>query len=184
MRNSLFLLSSLIFAGSSVLLTTSSRTFGNEESSPPFLKPGHDYVLRFAGVSPFRRTEGIPIEPEYYTKPNAVITSASVTYSIEVFSIVRIFDDTWVQVEHPKSIKDAFKWNRKRYAMAALTPMTVEKLEATDDGKEKLAQLREQANLEIETSTTWINLSHVVAIAEPPTEPQDLQLKMRVNPQN
>ena len=169
---------------SCVLLFSGSAAFGNDRFSLPFLKEGQDYVLRFAGESPFRRTEGIPIEPEYYSKPNAVVTSASVTYSIEVFTIVRVLDGSWAKVRHPKSIKDAFKWNRKRYAIAALTPETREKLSATEEGRVKLNQLEEQTGIEIETSTTWINLNHVVAIAEPPAEPQDLKLQMRINAQN
>ena len=169
-----------------LLLFAASGLRASDDMPPSFLQPGHDYVLRFAGKSPFEQTEGIPIEPEYYKKPDAIITSARITsaritYSITVFTVVELFGDSWVLVEHPKSIKDAFKWNYKRFAMAALTPKTIAILEATEDGKVKLKNLRKQASVEIETDKTWINIDHVVAIAKPPAEPQEYTLNTKIN---
>ena len=170
-----------ILVVSALLLCADSALRADDALPPSFLQPGNDYVLRFAGKSPFEQTEGIPFEPDHNNTVNAArITSASITYSITVFTVVELSGDSWVSVEHPKSIKDAFKWNYKRFAMAALTPQTIAKLEETDDGKVQLDQLRMQASVEIETDKTWVNLNHVVAIAKPPTEPQDFKLMMRV----
>jgi|GEM_PF-3062824 len=170
-----------IFAVSALLLSADSALRAGDALPASFLQPGNDYVLRFAGKSPFEQKEGIPFEPDHNNSVNAArITSANITYSITVFTVVELSGDSWVSVEHPKSIKDAFKWNYKRFAMAALTPQTIAKLEATDDGMVQLAQLRKQASVEIETDTTWVNLNHVVAIAKLPTEPQEFKLEMRV----
>lgn len=169
-----------ILAVSALLLSADSVLRASDALPPSFLQPGNEYVLRFAGKSPFEQTEGIPFELDSKKPNTARITSASITYSISVFTVVELSGDSWVSVEHPKSIKDAFKWNYKRFAMAALTPQTIARLEATDDGKVQLDQLRMQAYAEIETDKTWVNLNHVVAIAKPPTEPQEFQLMMRV----
>lgn len=169
-----------ILAVSALLFSTDSALRAGDALPPSFLQPGNDYVLRFAGKSPFEQTESIPFEPDNKNPNTARITSASITYSITVFTVVELSGDSWVSVEHPKSIKDAFKWNYKRFAIAALTPQTIAKLEATADGKVQLEQLRMQASVEIATDKTWVNLNHVVAIAKLPTEPQEFKLMMRV----
>jgi hypothetical protein len=66
MRNLLFVFCALHFP--------CFAAFGNDGSSLPFLREGQGYALRFASESLFRKTEGILIEPEYYSKPNAVVT--------------------------------------------------------------------------------------------------------------
>ena len=170
-----------ILAVSLLLYPVSLTLQAGEDHPAPFLKPGNDYILSFAGKSPFKKTEGIPIDfNDKNNQKSTRITSASVTYSINVFTVVELYSDSWVYVEHPKSIKDAFKWNFKRYAMAALTPKTIAVLEATEEGKKQLAKLRKQAAAEIETDRTWVNIDHVVAITKPPTEPQDFKLYMKV----
>lgn len=151
------------------------------DSSLPFLQPGSDYVLKFAGESPFTRTQSIPIDPPKPGEEDAArITSASITYSVSVFTVVETYRDTWVLVEHPKSIKDAFKWNFKRFAIAALNPKTIARLEDSDAGIDHLKRLRRQAATKIQTARTWVNMGHIVAITRPPLEPQDFELDMTV----
>ncbi|QDT00451.1 hypothetical protein [Adhaeretor mobilis] len=166
----------------STLLIAADSALQDDDGPPPsFLKPGNDYILRFAGKSPFKQTEGIPLDPYDNKGPNtARITSASITYFVSIFTVVELWGDSWVTVEHPKSIKDAFKWNFKRLAIAALTAETIAKLEATEDGQAHLVRLRKQASVEIETDRTWVNLNQIVAIAKPPTEPQDFKLNTKV----
>lgn len=84
-----------------------------------------------------------------------------------MYTVVRDFDGSRTQVRHPQSIKDSFKWNRKRHAIAALTRETRRKLAATEEGNVKQREVEEQAGIEIESSTTWSNLNRVVAIAVP-----------------
>ena len=171
-----------ILAPSVLLLSACSVLRAGDTQLPSFLQPGNDYVLRFADKSPFEQTEGLLIEPQKGKAANTInISSARVTYSITVFTVVELSGGSWVSVEHPKSIKEASKWNFKRFAMAALNPETIAKLEATDDGKVRLAQLREQASVEISTERTWVNLDHVVAITKPPTEPLEFKLNLTVN---
>lgn len=170
------LLASVLFHSKNIPLQA------GEDSPAPFLKPGKDYILRFAGTSPFKKTKAIPIDRDKNNKlkSSARITSASITYTITVFTLVELSGDSWAKVKHPKSIEDAFKWNFKRFALAALNPETIAALEKTEEGQKKLATLRKQAARKIETDTTWVNIDHVVAITEPPTEPIDFKLEMKV----
>jgi hypothetical protein len=164
-----------------LLVAVQVPSAAEDSGAAPFLKHGKDYVLRFAGQSPFTQRKGIPFDPNYKVPAKSGrITSASVTYSINVFTIVEVSSGPWVRVEHPESIEDAFKWNQKRFAVAALTPTTIARLESTEEGQAELARLQKQAAVEIETDTTWININHVVAITEPPAEPQKYKLEMRV----
>ena len=153
-----------------------------EADDNPFFNPGSDYIVHFAGETPFRQTKGVPLTAEDL-KPqgNGVqIKSASVTYGITVFTVVRHGVGSWYLLEHPKKIEDSFKWNFKRLALAALTPDGVKNLSKSDQGLKKLADLRKQAEEEIETTRTWVNIDHAVAILSPPTTPIDYEVKVGV----
>lgn len=173
-----------VLAIGTILFAAAPALHADDRRPPPFLKTGSDYVLRFAGESPFKQTEGFQVprnDGKDPKKARITMTSASVTYSVSVFTVVEFSGDSWVLVEHPKSIKDAFKWNFKRIAMAALTPETIAKLKASEDGNIRLERLQRQASVEIEADKTWVNINHVIAIAELPTEPQDFKLNMNMS---
>ena len=150
---------------SSILILASAALQADDAAPPSFLKAGQDYAIRFAGQSPFEKTVRVATDSDQNRK-----RSASITYSVRVFTIVALPGDSWALAEHPKSIKDAFKWNSKRVAMAALSPQSIAALESTDGGKRQLEKLREQAATKIETSRTWINLRHAVTISKPRRE--------------
>lgn len=160
----------LCIPASCILILASAALQADDSAPPSFLKPGQDYAIRFAGQSPFEKTVRVPMDSDQIRKRNASITSASITYSVTVFTVVALPGDSWILAEHPKSIEDALKWNLKRVAMAALSRQSIAALQSTDDGKRQLEKLREQAATEIETSRTWINLRHVVTISKPRIE--------------
>ncbi|WP_146462644.1 hypothetical protein [Rubripirellula tenax] len=48
---------------------------------------------------------------------------------------------------------------------AKITPESVEKMQSSEDGKERLKKLRKFAAVSIETTRTWVNLSLALAIS-------------------
>jgi hypothetical protein len=144
-----------------------------------FIEPGQDYIIRFAMANhPYQGREDVTADFQEVNKdPNSVrIRSASINYVVEVFTVVEAGGGSWFLVEHPKSYKDSFKWNGKRYAMAALSPQTIQTLETTDEGRKRLDGLREKATQIVETDRSWVNLDHAIMIAKPPTTPIDWKL--------
>lgn len=79
-------------------------------------------------------------------------------------TVTEFSGDSWVLVVHPKSIKDSFKWNFNRFAIAAFNPDTMAYLEATDVGQTKVDDLCKHAAVEIETERTQVNINHAVAM--------------------
>ncbi|MCA9037369.1 MAG: hypothetical protein KDA91_19670 [Planctomycetaceae bacterium] len=150
----------------SLLLTGPVR--GESSGIPAFLQPGQDYVMKFAGPSPFEKSVRISVGTDQAERNGGRRTKQ---LAIEVFTIVSRAGGSWVLVEHPKEIDDATKWNAKRVAMASLTPQSIAALQSTEDGRARLEQLRARASVEIETSRTWVNVDHVVTIRKVPIEP-------------
>ncbi len=110
MKNSCILASCILILASAALQTV-------DAAPPSFLKSGNDYAIRFAGQSPFEKTVRVATDSDQSKKRNALTT-----YSVTIFTIVALPGDSWILAEHPKSIEDAFRWNSKRVAIAALSP--------------------------------------------------------------
>jgi len=92
---------------------------------------------------------------------------------------VRFGGGSWVLVRHPANLEDSFKWFGQRRAHAILTSKRADEIKAEPDGEEKVARLREAVQREIETTETWVNLDHAVAIADVPTERIELKVSGR-----
>lgn len=159
----------LCILASCILILAGDTLQAGDAVPPSFLKPGQDYAIRFAGESPFKKTIRV-----------ATDSNQSRTYSVTVFTLVALPGDSWILAEHPKAIEDAFQWNSKRVAMAALSPHSIAALESTEVGKKQLKKLREQAATKIETSRTWVNLRHVVTISKPRIEFSDYKLNSKL----
>jgi hypothetical protein len=103
-----------------------------------------------------------------------------VTSTVEIFRLLRFGGGSWVLLEHPKKTDDVSLWNGKRRAMAQLNDEELlAALKAGEDGQKRLSQIGELAQREIETTQTWVNLNHAIAITEVPTEEAKLEFSIK-----
>ena len=160
-------------------------TGGSEPASElSFLKPGKDYSIRFPeSVTVFSHKSG-GLAPTNYiaadgTKTPAPPATWSATMTLQIFHVVRLGSGSWALLEHPTRHDDFITWSIKRRAMAVCASEEADKIEAQPDGKKRLEQLRKEAAQEVETSQTWVNLDHAVAIADLPTKEQKLKLAVQ-----
>ena len=133
-----------------------------------FLKPGNDYIIKFPethNVFRYRRSGISEVKPKE-GKPYA--SNWHVNLAVEAFTVKRPPQGSWVLLEHPEDPKYALAWNMKRIALAQLTDRRIKELELTEEGKTALALFREQAAEDIETTKTWVNLDHAIAISDIP----------------
>lgn len=140
-----------------------------------FLELGRDYAIRFPdSYSVFKLTKtgiGQGKHPSTW----------KVNLQVNMFTVRKHAQGSWVLLEHPKSLEDAAKWNLHKMAIAQLTKENTRKLESSSDGKEKLAKLQNSAKQQFQTSTTWVNLDHAVAISEIPFELSEIKLNVNTS---
>ena len=145
----------------------------NSERPLGFLELGRDYAIRFPdSYSVFKLTKtgiGQGKHPSTW----------KVNLQVNMFTVRKQARGSWVLLEHPKSMENAAKWNTHKMAIAQLTNENIRNLDTSLDGKAQLAKLQESAKQQIQTSTTWVNLDHAVAISEIPSEL--VELKINVN---
>ncbi|MDA8563674.1 hypothetical protein N9L06_04395 [Mariniblastus sp.] len=145
----------------------------NSEKPLGFLELGRDYAIRFSdSCSVFKLTKtgiGQGKHPSTW----------KVNLQVNMFTVRKHARGSWVLLEHPKSLEDAANWNLQKMAIAQLTKENTRNLEKSPDGKEQLAKLQESAKQQIQTSTTWVNLDHAVAISEISSEL--VEVKINVN---
>ena len=140
-----------------------------------FLELGHDYAIRFPdSYSVFTLTKSGISQGKHPS-------TWKVNLRVNMFTVRKHAQGSWVLLEHPKSLEDAAKWNLHKMAIAQLTKENTEKLESTSEGKEKLAKLHESAKRQFETKTTWVNLAHAVAISEIPSEPTGMKFNVNTS---
>ncbi len=148
-------------------------------TSLTFLRNGADYTIQF------------PTHLGAFTKETSSVAYGTVsdgqrfpvttkfTHIVSAFTVRELGPSQWALLEHPSSLSDAATWNLKLASAAKLTPENILHFQSTDEGKKRLAQLQKFATAPINTSRTWVNLSHAIAIAPLPTE--DIEPEISVN---
>ncbi len=149
-----------------------------------FLETGKDYVIRFSNdIDLFTMTKSGVSETTYTTENGETKKGRPATWRmtlrVEFFRVVRLGGGSWALLEHPEKKDEIARWNGKRRAMAILGSEAAHELEATPDGKERLERLREAAAREIETTRTWVNLDHAIAITDVPTQIAKMKLTVQ-----
>ena len=158
------------------------------QSDLPFLMPNQDYVIRFSeSVKIFENVttevlQSTSTDEDGNTRPGSPAT-VTIRLTIDVFTVVKLGKAGWVFLEHPENFDDIGKWSGRCRAKAILSEENIAKLEATPEGKETLNRLRTQAAFEIQTTRTWVNLNHAIAIADVPHDIPDCgKLKLQILP--
>jgi len=140
-----------------------------------FLEVGRDYAIRFPdSYSVFKLTKsgiGQGKHPSTWR----------INLQVNMFTVRKHAEGSWVLLEHPKSLEDAAEWNLHKMAIAQLTKENAQELQSTSDGKEKLAKLQRSSIHQFQTSTTWVNLDHAVAISEIPSEITEMKLNFNTS---
>ena len=140
----------------------------NPGSTVGFLESEHDYIIRFPADREIFATTTKEIVPTTLTTKSGDEHEGrpatwTVTTKIEVFHVVRLGGGAWALLEHPRSPKDYVKWNLARLARANLQSRDAQQLKADSDEK---VRLRKLAFREIQTTQTWVNLHHAIAITD------------------
>ena len=147
----------------------------NSEKPLGFLELGRGYAIRFPdSYSVFKLTKtgiGQGKHP----------SSWKVNLQVNMFTVRKHARGSWVLLEHPKSLEDAAKWNTHKMAIAQLTEENTRNLKSSPAGKKQLAKLQESAKQQIQTSTTWVNLDHAVAISEIPSELVEMKININMS---
>ena len=89
------------------------------------------------------------------------------TYETKVFRAKELGRADRVLLEHPKDIKHSLKFSRPAMHFV--------------HGPDKKRLESEKTMAEIETTTTWVNLDHALAISEVPSKPIDFKLDVNVS---
>lgn len=171
-----------------VILATAATAAPPEEGRAPaglgFLEAGKDYVVRFPEGSDLFKVSRAGVSETTYTtadgqKKSGAPATWNVTFSVNVFQVVRFGGGSWVLLRHPTKSDDFLRWSEQRRAKAILAGPRVKAIEAGPDGQARLKRLREAAEVEVPTSETWFNLDHAIAIAAVPTEEDDPKLSVK-----
>jgi hypothetical protein len=162
------------------LSIASTRLDAAEAKSPlttnlSFLEAGKDYSIRFPESDRvFESTESGAAPVAVQTADGQTENRASswrVKYAIGTFHLVKVGGGSWALLRFPANIRDAFKWEFQRSAMATLARPDAEKrIRAKPDGGERLEKLKKQAAEQIPTTEAWVNLDRAVLIADVPAE--------------
>lgn len=167
---------SLLFVA---VLLSSGRAEESATSTKPlgFLEIGRDYAIRFPDTyTVFKHTKsGIS---QGHGKQ---LSTWKLNLQVNLFTVRKHAQGSWVLLEHPKSLEDAAKWNLHKMAIAQLTKENTQKLESSATGKKKLAKLQKSAERQIPTATTWVNLDHAVAISEISSELVEMSIKVNAS---
>jgi hypothetical protein len=149
-----------------------------------FLKPGRDYVIRFApGSDLFKTTRSGLSETSYTTSDGETRLGKPATWTmtlnVTIFEVLRVGSGSWVLVRHPADSDDFAAWTGQRRAKAILASPRRDEIAAGPDGMERLAKLQEAAEREIKTTETWLNLDHAVTISDVPVEAVELKVSVK-----
>jgi hypothetical protein len=135
-----------------------------------FLNLGKSYVISFA----VNEQHFIGTTLRRYQAPKGRAEKGNeldiIKTKLEVFTVVQLSGDSWVQVEYPARSTDYDKWNFKLNAQAVLADETLAKKLEQDELKEHLKYFRWLAEQSIPTRRTWINLDHAIEISDLRTE--------------
>ena len=169
MRNKIFCLGAVLVLGAVPSAGAEEPTAGKKNPSAlSFLKPGHDYIIKFPethNVFRYQRSGVSEIKPK---DGKAYASNWHVNLAVEAFKVKTPPQGSWVLLEHPADLQYALAWNMQRIALAQLTDRRIRELESTEEGQAALAQFRDQAAEKIETTETWVNLAQAITIAEIP----------------
>ncbi|WP_143543928.1 hypothetical protein [Rhodopirellula sp. MGV] len=133
-----------------------------------FLQPGDDYTIRFSGdVDLFTKSKSSVAYGQTSDGQRIPVTT-SIKHTVTTFRVIELGPSQWTLLEHPAVLTEAGVWNRKLASAAKLVPATIEKLEETEEGQKRLEKLRQFSEESVETSRTWVNLSHAIAISPLP----------------
>lgn len=135
-----------------------------------FLEIGHDYGIRFPDSYSVFKLSKTGITKLTSSDGSSRPANWTMNLTVQVFTVLKHAQGSWVLLKHPASLEDATKWNFHRLAVAQLTKGHIKKLESTAEGRTELDRLRRLAAQKIKTSTTWVNLDHAVTISAVPNE--------------
>ena len=162
-----------------VFAFTGALAAGDSPGSLSFLKPDSTYVISFPESLNAFTEKQTSINLGSVIKNDAPPVTTTIVHKIDHFVVKELGSENWVLLEHAADLYDASRWNDKLAAKALLNAEYISELEKKKDGPQQIEQLKMQAEQEIPTVQTWVNLSHALSISPSAKKPRPL--KVRVN---
>ena len=158
---------------------TGAFATGDSPGELSFLKPDSTYVIAFPESLNAFTEKQTSINLGSVIKNDAPPVTTTIVHKIDHFVVKELGSENWVLLEHAADLYDASRWNDKLAAKALLNAEYISELEKKEDGPQQIEQLKMQAEQEIPTVQTWVNLSHALSISPSAKKPRPL--KVRVN---
>jgi hypothetical protein len=136
----------------------------------------HPVLKRESGVSP---AEAAPQKRESGAAAAPLSPASwSARFEVNLFVVRKLGGGSWVLLEHPVDPKKYFESMSSRHLLS--DKAKVAGMEATKEGRQALARLREKAGVAPKTTQSWINLVHAISITDPPDSSGDRKLDIQV----